>query len=92
MTWRDDGIEPGDPFYVIQAFDGEGYHSSPIGKTVEDVRAKIAKRSASKVIIACSLPFQGSWTIGVQSRVPDVSLPVEWKDALASLEKKAEEE
>lgn len=93
MIKRADGLTyPG--FWCLQMFDSEGCHGSVRADERDQLIQKAAKISASKNIIACSLPYRALWvpsSIG-PGLVPDVSLPTNWKDALASLDKGKEED
>lgn len=71
------------PFFVIQCFDPGGYFTSVRGDSPDAVREEVRKR-ASKNFIAMSLPFEGTWSA---NHLPDVSLPPDFKEALASINK-----
>jgi hypothetical protein len=74
------GLVEGQPFLVIQIFDHEGYHSSVVAVTEEEVRTR-ARLRVHKSFVAFTLPFPGTW----DGSLPDVSMPMEWKEALASI-------
>ena len=83
---RQDGLEVGRPFYVVQFFDREGYFSSCLGRTEDEVREKSRGRT-QKTFTACSLPFAGTW----KGEAPDVSLPSDFREALASVDRAVDE-
>ena len=63
------GLTIGQPFFVVQMFDHEGYHSSCVDHSYHGVLAKAAIRSAR--MTATSVPFPGAW----DGSIPDVSDP-----------------
>ena len=76
----------GQPFFVIQLFDREGYYGCVFGMDLDQVVAHAEARTRSaKQLVACSVPFPGRWT---PSGLPDVSLPDEMRtqEALGPLE------
>ena len=83
---RYDGLVVGQPFFVIQLFDREGFHSSCLGQTEAAVREKASLRGL-KGLIAATTPFPGTWDGGI----PDVSMPADYKEALSSLDRPNEE-
>lgn len=85
---RADGLTPGAPFYAVQIFDREGYHSSIVAPTEEEVCAKLARRLASTKGLQASPPFLGTWA---KTNLPDVSLPVALKAEFAALDKGRDE-
>ena len=84
---RHDNVVPGEPFFVIQYFDREGYYSSCLGPTPDAARDAASKRML-KSITAMSIPFPGSWN-GV---TPDVSLPPDFKEQLQAVNRSLEDE
>ncbi len=78
-----------EPFFASQLFDREGYYTTLIASSVEELRAAVAKRTAAlKGLIACSLPFEGAW----RGRTPDVTLPPEYKTELAVIDHSIKDE
>lgn len=71
------------PFFVIQCFDSGGYFTSLRGDSSDAVREE-AKKRVNKNYVAMSLPFEGKWSAG---HLPDVSLPPDFKEALAPVDK-----
>ena len=78
----------GDLFFVIQCFDREGYYSSCYAHSLREV-LRLASARTNKAFVAMSLPFEGRWS---PQGVPDVSLPPDFKEALATVDRGATEE
>jgi hypothetical protein len=57
---RRDGLVVGAPFFVIQVFDSEGYYSSCVGVTEDEVCRGASERSLLSLMLF-SVPFAGSW-------------------------------
>ena len=57
-------------FFVIQLFDVEGYMTSIMAPSKEEVIEMV--RNKKWIGTACSLPFQGKWF----GCIPDVSCPL----------------
>lgn len=75
--------------FVVLLFARGGYHGCCFNTSLEALHAEVAKRSASKNIIACSTPF-----IGItleKSGLLDVSLPSEWREVIGHLDSSPEE-
>lgn len=86
MAERMDGLALGEPFFVIQVFDREGYYTSCVGLTQEVVQ-RAASLHFAKMFVACSLPFLGRWANGLA----DVTLPFDFKEALATVNHQGDE-
>lgn len=80
------GLVVGEPFFVIQFFDREGYHSSCVAPTEVVARQKAELRNY-KGFVAATVPFPGTWNAGI----PDVSMPADYKEALSSIDRPNEE-
>ena len=82
---RADGLSVGEPIFVIQCFDREGYYTSVIAHS-RLVARHVASLLTSKTLTAMSLPFEGSWT---SSGMPIVtpSSPDDFKEFFASVDK-----
>lgn len=78
---RADGLTVGQPFFVIQFFDREGYFSSCLAHTEAEVKEKASKR-ALKTYIAFTVPFPGTW----EGNIPNISMPPDFKEALACID------
>jgi hypothetical protein len=94
---RGDGLKVARPFFVIHAFDNEGFHSALVARTPEKVKELAAKRSANKSsgIVACSLPFPGKWTpssLGGGGYIVDVGMPSDFILALVAVDKPKRDE
>jgi hypothetical protein len=81
---RADGLVPGEAFLVVQLFDRSGYYSSVLGRTPLDLAREAAKRSMGKYLVFCTMPFEGRWS---DSGVPEVTMPPDFKEALAAINK-----
>ena len=82
-------IPHGAPYFVIQCFDREGYHSSCLARTESEAR-DMARSKDAKFYIAFSTPFAGAWA--ADGRTPDITMPPEFKEALASINRSAGED
>jgi hypothetical protein len=87
MKTRQDGLVVGEPFFVIQCFDREGYYTSQLATSEDDARKKISKMSPKTVLVATSLPFPGTWS-GV---TPDITMPADFKEALSSVDRPSQD-
>jgi hypothetical protein len=83
---RADGLAVGEPIFVIQCFDREGYYTAIIAHSRLVVR-HVASLLMSKTLTAMSLPFEGSWN----GDTPVVTAPDDFKEALAKIDKGVEE-
>jgi hypothetical protein len=68
--------------WAVQLFDREGYYATVIGPTRVDVCAAVDARTLRAPCVACSVPYEIPHPPGT---VPDVSLPLDFRAALASL-------
>ena len=84
---REGALSVGEPIFVIQCFDREGYYTSVIAHS-RLVARHVASLLMSKTLTAMSLPFEGSWT---SSGMPIVTAPDDFKEALAGVDKGAED-
>jgi len=83
-----DDLQVGQPFWVIQLFDKEGYYSSVTACDAATVRERASKRAnALKGLIATTIPFEGSWNHGIAN----VSTPDDFKTVLAHLDRPTDE-
>ena len=82
-------IDNTNPFWVVLLYDEQGFFHA-VKASDKDRVCKIVN-SCKKVIIACSLPFEGAWANGQYCLIPDVSAPEDWKEFLSVLEKPDEE-
>jgi hypothetical protein len=73
---------PGQPFFVVQLFDREGYYAHVKATSLDEVKIATWVRSARTSMIACSLPFPGAWS----GKIPNISAPADWRQFLAPLE------
>lgn len=72
---------------VIQLFDRDGFYGAVTAETTAMVQELAAKRCISAPsLVACSLPFRGKMVEGWEN-VPDVSVPPEFRSALAGVDK-----
>ena len=70
MNIRQDGLTVGSPFFVIQIFDHEGYFSSCLAASEEDVRRKVSFWK-NQSFVMFSVPFEGLWN----GQMPIVTAP-----------------
>jgi hypothetical protein len=85
---RHDGLQVGQPFWVIQLFDKEGYYSSVTAPDLTTVKERADKRAASlKGLLATTVPFEGTWSHGML----DVSTPEDFKPVLAHLDRPSDD-
>ena len=87
---RLDGLTVGEPFFVVQCFDREGYYTSRLAETENDVREKVSKITSSTtktVFVATSLPFLGTWS----GNTPDITMPADFKEALSSVDRPSQD-
>jgi len=81
---RADGLTVGAEFWVAHVFDQGGYFRCIVAPTRDAVLQKTAEATAKlKLITAASIPFKGTWNNGT----PDVTMPPDFKAALASIDK-----
>lgn len=83
LSPRSDGLVVGQPFYAVLVYDRTGFFGAVTGRTVQEAKERAARRSVNKSLVACSVPFAGSWRRGM----PDVGLPDDFKAELAAIEK-----
>jgi hypothetical protein len=79
-------MKPPDAFFVIQCFDEQGYHSSVLAPTLAECTELASKKH--KMFVAMSAPFEGRWS---PSGIPDISLPDDFKGALAAVDKNVDD-
>lgn len=84
---RHDGLVVGEPFFVIQCFDREGYYTSLLAASEAGAREKVAKISTKTTFVATSLPFPGTWS----SDAPDITMPADFKAALSSVDRPSQD-
>ena len=81
---RADGLAVGHQFFVTLLYDKEGYYTSVLGLSKDEVICKAYQRTQQiRGLVACSLIFEGKWN----GSMPDITPPDDMKVALASLEK-----
>jgi hypothetical protein len=82
---RRDGLRLGQPFFVIQLFDQEGYYSSVVDPSEAGARKKADRRCTAIKggVVAFSLPFPGTW----QGMTTNVSMPTDFREALAEVDR-----
>lgn len=74
---------------VVALYNVEGYYSSVFAESRDELLKAVETRVAKiKGLIACSIPFEGSWT---SDGMPSVTLPPEWKETLSVLDRSRED-